>query len=141
MNKFFLFAFFFAVIFESTFFPFPLTFLCLLGFYPFLGEKAEIWAFFWGLILDIFLPRTFGLDSLIFLLAVFILRRYQRKIRHEQIIFQVVFMIFTLSFYTFVFYRNLTKEILAIILICSLVFSYALRKFLKEGIKEKKLAL
>lgn len=127
-----------AIIIESTVFPFPLTFLLLLVVYPLLVEREEIWAFCLGMILDIFVPRYLGIDSLAFLISVFILRRYQQKLNLFQYISNFIVVIILVITYDWFFYRNMNPERFMLVAGITLVSFYFFRKifsFPKKGYK------
>jgi hypothetical protein len=132
MTKFFFLLFTVGLIMESTLVPFPITFLFFLTLYRFFEEKGEFWAFFLGLSLDMFIPRMWGVDSLIFLTAMMILRRYKRKINFQQTVFEIVFVILSLSIYTWFFYKYSYVEIYVAIAAVTTLVIYFVRKFWGE---------
>jgi rod shape-determining protein MreD len=94
-----------CVVFESTLTTFPLTliFITLLSIY--FKRMAIVWAFVSGIVLDLFLLRTLGFDSIFFLIVVWVVHRYRKKIFMENIIYPFLFAGIICSLYGYLMYR------------------------------------
>lgn len=141
MKLFKFFILFIAIISESTLVSLPLT-LSLILIYSFIEiPSMDIWAFAGGLILDLFIPRTPGIDSLIFLVIIIISRRYQKKWHSGQLIFFIIFLIVSLSAYTYVFYRNVYTYHFVVLCMINIFIYFLIRKYLPGTGRKNRLAL
>ncbi|MBI4067490.1 rod shape-determining protein MreD [Candidatus Gottesmanbacteria bacterium] len=102
---------FVASLLESTFVPIPLTLLILVA-YGVLSERAKLSvAFFSGVLLDLFNGRTIGVDSLIFVLVVYLISMYRKKIVTHTFYYLVPFWIILIVLYNVIFFKNLNITI------------------------------
>ncbi|MBI4990882.1 hypothetical protein HZB96_02195 [Candidatus Gottesmanbacteria bacterium] len=135
------FLFLFIIIFESTLFPVPLTLLCVMTVSILWEEEVEIWAFAGGLILDLFIPRLLGIDSIFFLTVVFLSRRYHNKIHSEQFIFYTIFFLLILAVYSLIFYKNLSPVQLVVFIALSAGFLFFTKQFFPAKSPKKRLSI
>lgn len=96
-----------AIILESTLVPFPLTLIFFLAVTNLPVVNIALWAFFTGLVLDLFSIRLLGSTSLLFLSLVFLIERYRKKLDPAGYIFQIFMVIISTLIYFFLFYRSL----------------------------------
>lgn len=96
-----------SIVLESTIISFPLSAIALILLNASFKDGKIIWAFFAGLVLDLFSGRILGSSSLFFLLVGWISYRYRKKIHPMNFYYQFFFLILVLSLYSFIFYRYL----------------------------------
>lgn len=96
-----------GIILETIFFPYPFTLLIVIMAVLALGTQSFIFVFLAGIILDIFALRMIGLDSLIFLAVSAFILRYNRRINFSNYFNGIVFILITISGYTFVIYKRI----------------------------------
>lgn len=131
-----------CIIIESTVVSFPLTLLCISLLTSFMEKEVILWAFFGGLLLDIFSLRLWGTGSLFFLSMVAVLRYYRKKFHQEgSFIYQLFIILLFISFYSFAFYRyiHLWQLVLALVLAVALLFIF--KRFFSFGEKRRKLSV
>lgn len=120
--------------------PMPLTLLSVILVSSLLKEEIEIWAFLTGILLDLFVPRLLGIDSIFFLGAVLLSSRNQ-KIHSGQFIFLTFFFLLLIAVYSLIFYKNLGLFQLAILIAVEGSLLLATRRFLGEAENKKRLAV
>lgn len=136
-----LFAIGISIIAESSFFPVPLTLIIFISIMPFIEENAGIWAFATGIILDLFIPRTLGMDSIIMLAIVYIFRRYHKKIYSGHNLFTLIIQIVIISVYTYIFYNNIDKFTFIIMLVMMILLFIGFAGLFPEKSTKKRLTL
>ncbi len=141
MKILFLFAVGISIIAESSFFSVPLTLIIFISILPFIEENGGVWAFVTGIILDLFIPRTVGLDSIIMLVIVYIFRRYHKKIYSGHNLFTLILQIIIISIYTYFFYNNIDKFTFIIMLVTMIIFFIGFAGLFPEKSTKKRLTL
>ncbi len=136
-----LFAIGISIIAESSFFPVPLTLIIFISILPFIEENAAFWAFVTGIFLDLFIPRTVGLDSIIMLVIVYIFKRYHKKIYSGHNLFTLIIQLIVISVYTYFFYNNIDKFTFVIMLIALIILFMGFAGLFPEKSTKKRLAL
>ena len=132
---------FVSVLLESTLIAYPLTLVSVFLVVTFLESQDELVGFFSGLVLDIFSGRLIGVDSLLFLLFIWIWKHYRNKIYPGSIFFRILFLLLTVVFYNFVFYRNFNFWNLLITLFISALFIIIVDKFFPKLLVKGKLSV
>lgn len=98
-----------AILLETVFFTYPFTLLIIIMAALTRGAGSLFIAFAAGLILDIFGLRLLGSDSLIFVFLTAFLLRYNRRINFSNFFNVIIFIMVTLTLYSFIFYREYLK--------------------------------
>ena len=96
-----------GILIESTIWMFPLTYILLISLSIILNREIYVLVFISGFLLDIFLLRPLGVDSLFFLLAVFIADRYKRKMSLNNVLYPLVYILGTVILYSVIFYKRI----------------------------------
>lgn len=130
-----------SIILESSFFPIPVTFIVFISLLPFMEEYSSVWVFVSGLVLDFFIPRPIGLDSLIMLMIVFIFKRYHKKIYSGRNLFTLLIQLSSISVYAYFFYNNIGKLGFIILLASSVTLFWFIPRIFPEKSTKKRLAL
>lgn len=130
-----------SIVLESTILPYPLTLSVVIIFSSMRIESADVWAFIGGILLDLFIPRTMGLDSLYFLAVIIIIRRYQKKWHSGQLFFTFFVMLGTLLIYVYLFYRNINPVHFSAILGINLLSSWIAGKSVYRLDNKKRLSM
>ena len=81
-----------SIIIETTFSAMPLTLIVASICAIIWGPEAVFWIFIAGLLLDLFSHRLLGVDSLIFLLILWVAQRYQEKINERNTVYMIIFI-------------------------------------------------
>jgi cell shape-determining protein MreD len=96
-----------CIIIESSLITFPFTLIITFLTATIWEERGELLAFVAGLILDLFTLRFLGIDSLFFLILVFLWKYYRKRIYPGSILYRLIFLILAASIYSFLFYREI----------------------------------
>jgi len=112
-----------------------LLLIILISFYLKDFKKLAIIAFILGLINDLYRANLIGLSSLIFIVIIFLLHLYAKKFSLNHIIFQLAFIFFSNSIYTFIFSNNFSLRENLILLGISLIIILIINK-IKGGQKQ-----
>ena len=96
-----------CIIIESSLITFPFTLIITFLTATIWEERGELLAFVAGLILDLFTLRFLGIDSLFFLILVFLWKYYRKRIYPGSILYRLIFLILAASVYSFLFYREI----------------------------------
>lgn len=115
-----------CVIFESTLITVPLTLIFVTLQSIYFKRIAIVWAFLSGIVLDLFLVRTLGFDSMFFLVVVWVVYRYRKKIFMENIVYPLLFVGIICSFYSYLVFRTIQPwhiifSIIATIVVIALI--------------------
>ncbi len=130
-----------SIIVESTLIPAPSTLIIFMLIMPMIEENAIIWAFITGILLDLFIPRIMGLDSLIMLTVVSIFQRYHKKIYPGHNIFMLVIQLIVTCIYTFFLYKNIDRLGILAILIIQCILFIGISNLYTEKPNKKRLAI
>ncbi|OGG00040.1 hypothetical protein A2Y99_00490 [Candidatus Gottesmanbacteria bacterium RBG_13_37_7] len=99
--------FFISVIFESAVFSYPLTVLLVTIFSLVLSKKYPLLVFITGILLDVFLSRPLGSDSLVFLLIIFLAEKIEKKVAVISYIYLIIIILLVCLFYYILFYHEI----------------------------------
>lgn len=135
MIKFYLIVFL-CIFLESSVVSYPLTLLSITILSIFRQDKVTILAFVAGLTLDLFLIRPLGVDSLYFLLLLYLGARYSKKIYEGAFIYRSAYLMVSFIFYSFLFYKTLNVVSLLITVIATSIILFWFEKFFP--IKDKR---
>lgn len=130
--------FFLAILFESTIFPMPLTLVFICVFSILMGESIAVLAFIAGLVLDLFLLRQIGMDSLIFLLIVYVASRYQRKMSVSNIFYPGFFIAFVSLLYVYMFFQKIDFWQILFSTLLGIVLITVFTRFLPTVVDDRK---
>jgi len=124
MNAILAIIFLLVIILESTLLPFPLTLIVFLTATSLPLSNIALWAFFTGLVLDLFSMRVLGSTSLLFLGIILLIDRYRKKLDPGGIIFQIFMLTVSTLVYFFLFYRSfeLSRFIGSVAFGCLIIF-------------------
>ncbi len=119
---------FLSLILEATVFSFPLTLFAVSTLSLIMAEKIIFPAFASGLILDLFLGRMLGTDSLFFLFIVWLADSLQKKILVVNQIYFVLFIISVTIFYSLIFYRYIDPWLIFSAVFAAFCFNWIWRR-------------
>lgn len=124
-----------CVVVESTIISYPLTLLSVLLLSTFRKDTPTTLVFTIGIILDLFLLRPMGVDSLYFLSLLYLGKRYRKKIYEGAFIYRFVFILASFIIYSLLFYKTISiVPLLVTIVIVSVLLLWLDRIF---SIKDK----
>ncbi len=128
---------FLCVLVESIWISFPITLLFIVLISIFRNDYIDLLAFLAGVILDLMTLRTLGVDSIFFLLLIYIGGRYREKIYEGAFIYRFLFLLITLVIYNWLFYKSFNPFSVLIIIILSTVLLLCFEKIFPEKNKRR----
>lgn len=130
-----------SILLETSVFPFPLTLLTLFIVAISGVGNSYLLAFCAGLILDFFSLRILGISSCYFLLVLYLLERYSKKIQFQNKFFQIVYLAGVTVLYSYLFYRAFNIITFVEIVFGGGIFLFTFKGLFKRMSKGKKLSM
>lgn len=130
-----------SILLETSVFPFPLTLLTLLIIVVSGVGNTYLLAFISGVVLDFFSLRYVGISSCYFLLVLFLLERYSKKIQFQNKFFQILCVAGVTLLYSYLFYLSLHIMTFVEIVLGGGIFLLAFKGFLRKMRKGKRLSM
>lgn len=127
----------FCILAESVLVSYPLTLLFLIIISIFSRENIDILAFVAGIALDLFTLRILGLDSIFFLIVIYIGERYRQKIYEGAFIYRLLFLMITFVIYNWLFYKSFNFRSILVTAITSSLLLVWYEKIFPEINKQK----
>lgn len=117
---------FLCVVLQSSVISYPFTILAVTVISIFREDEVVELAFVSGILLDLFSIRLLGVDSLYFLLIIYLGNRYRKKIHQGAFIYRFVYVMVPYVFYDALFHKtqNIVIHLGTTVFVCVILFWY-----------------
>lgn len=126
-----------CIIAESVLISFPFTLVFIILISIFREENIDIFVFVAGFFLDFMALRILGVDSIFFLVLLYIGGRYRKKIYEGAFIYKLLFLMITFVIYNWLFYKSFNLYSVLLTTVLSSILLVWFEKIFPENDKKR----